>query len=52
MDEHPNLKRWFESIGERPAVQRAIKVLADLRKAVMDDNDKETLFGATQYAKR
>lgn len=52
MDEHPNLKRWFESIGERPAVQRAIKVLADLRKPVMDDRDKETLFGATQYAKR
>jgi len=52
MDEHPHLKRWFESIGERPAVQRGIKVLADLRKPVMDDKDKETLFGATQYAKR
>ncbi len=52
MDEHPHLKRWFESIGERPAVQRGIKVLADLRKPVMDDRDKETLFGATQYAKR
>ena len=52
MDEHPHLKRWFESVGERPAVQRGIKVLADLRKPVMDDQDKETLFGATQYAKR
>ncbi len=52
MDEHPHLKRWFESVGERPAVQRGIKVLADLRKPVMDDKDKETLFGATQYAKR
>ena len=52
MDEHPHLKRWFENVGERPAVQRGIKVLADLRKPVMDDRDKETLFGATQYAKR
>ena len=52
MDDFPNLKRWFDSIGERPAVQRGIKVLADLRKPVMDDNDKETLFGATQFAKR
>ena len=52
MDEHPHLKRWFENVGERPAVQRGIKVLADLRKPVMDDKDKETLFGATQYAKR
>ena len=52
MDDFPNLKRWFDSIGERPAVQRGIKVLADLRKPVMDENDKETLFGATQFAKR
>ena len=52
MDDFPNLKRWFDSIGERPAVQRGIKVLADLRKPVMDDNDKETLFGATQFTKR
>ena len=52
MDDFPNLMRWFGSIGERPAVQRGIKVLADLRKPVMDDNDKETLFGATQFAKR
>ncbi len=52
MDDFPHLKRWFDGIAERPAVQRGIKVLADLRKPVMDDNDKETLFGATQFAKR
>jgi len=29
---HPNVRRWFESIGSRPAVIRGCAVLADLRK--------------------
>jgi GST-like protein len=52
MEDHPHLKRWFEEIGKRPAVERGVKVLADLRKPVMDAKAKEILFGATQYAKR
>jgi GST-like protein len=32
-------------------VQRGIKVLADRRRPQMSERDKETLFGATQYAK-
>ena len=48
----PNVKRWFDSIDARPAVQRGVKVLADLRKPVMDDQAKEVLFGATQFQKR
>ena len=48
----PNVKRWFDSIDARPAVQRGVKVLADLRKPVMDDKAKEVLFGATQFKKR
>ena len=48
----PNVKRWFDSIDARPAVQRGVKVLADLRKPVMDDKAKEVLFGATQFQKR
>ena len=52
MDDHPHLKRWFEAIGERPAVQRGAVMLADLRKPAFDDKAKEILFGATQYKKR
>jgi GSH-dependent disulfide-bond oxidoreductase len=52
LDDFPNFKRWFQLIEARPAVQRGIKVLADLRPAAFDDKAKETLFGATQYAKR
>jgi len=50
--EYPHVKKWFDGIAARPAVQRGLKVLADLRKPVMDDKAKEMLFGATQYQKR
>jgi GSH-dependent disulfide-bond oxidoreductase len=52
MDEFPQLKRWFDTIAERPAVQRGVKVLADLRKPITDDKAREVLFGATQYQRR
>lgn len=49
--EFPTLKAWFERIGERPAVQRGVQVLADLRKAPHTAAEKEVLFGKTQYKK-
>ena len=52
LEEYPHLKRWFDAVSERPAVQRGVKVLADLRKPVTDDKAREILFGATQYARR
>ena len=52
LDHFPHVKRWFEAIGARPAVQRGVTVLADLRKPAFDDKAKEILFGATQYQKR
>jgi GST-like protein len=52
LDRFPSVKRWFETIGERPAVKRAVTVLADRRKPIVDQKARETLFGATQYAKR
>ena len=49
---YPHVKKWSDGIAARPAVQRGLAVLADLRKPVMDDKAKEMLFGATQYQKR
>lgn len=47
----PHLKGWFDEIGARPAVQRGVEVLSNLRKPLVDDKSRETLFGATQYRK-
>ncbi|MEY2659382.1 MAG: hypothetical protein RLZZ123_554 [Pseudomonadota bacterium] len=52
MDEYPHLKKWFDAIAARPAVQRAVQVLTDLRKPITDDKAREVLFGSTQYQKR
>ena len=50
--DYPHLSKWFRAIEERPAVQRGVKVLADLRKPISDDKAREILFGSTQYQRR
>jgi GST-like protein len=50
--DYPHLKAWFDLISARPAVQRGVQVLADLRKPLQDDKAKEVLFGSGQYKKR
>ena len=53
IDDYPHVKRWRDRIAERPAVKRALEVLKDARRAgEMSKEQKEVLFGATQYAKR
>ncbi len=47
----PHFSRWFDEIAARPAVQRGVLVLADLRKPVHDAKAREILFGAGQYRK-
>lgn len=48
----PRLQAWFDQIATRPAVQRGVKVLADLRRPITDDQSRAVLFGKQQYEKR
>jgi len=51
--DYPHLKKWFDLIAARPAVQRGLEVLANLRKPIQDDpKANEVLFGSTQYKSR
>lgn len=50
--DYPHAKHWFDEIAARPAVQRGLAVLADLRKPLTDDKARNVLFGAAQYQKR
>lgn len=53
LEDYPGLERWWHTMEERPAVQRALKVLAEhQRTATPTDEAWETLFGAAQFAKR
>jgi GST-like protein len=52
LSDYPHLKAWFDKIAARPAVQRGVKVLADLRRPITGDKEREVLFGKTQYERR
>ncbi len=47
--EFPHLKGWFDEIAARPAVQRGVEVLADLRRPLTDDRSRSFLFGQDQH---
>jgi len=53
LEDFPNLKRWYEAIEARSAVQKGMAVMAN--GPALQPNDKETfsiLFGAQQYERR
>jgi GSH-dependent disulfide-bond oxidoreductase len=52
LSDFPHLEAWFNKIAERPAVQRGVKVLADMRRPITGDKEREVLFGKTQYERR
>ena len=53
--EYPNVKRWFDEIGARPAVQRGLQVLAEVQaanQAAHTDKSWEIMFGKVQFQQR
>jgi GST-like protein len=53
IDTFPNVKRWIERLGARPAVERGMAVLSDTRRrGPIDEKTREMFFGKSQYEKR
>ena len=51
--DYPSVLRWHDAIAARPAVVRGVAVLAESqRKGPISDAERETMFGATQFAIR
>jgi GST-like protein len=50
LEDFPNLERWWREMVERPAVQRALMVLAEHQSAVAPTGEAwNNLFGAGQF---
>ena len=53
LDDYPNVRRWFDAVAARPAVQRGLEVLADRRRTgPVSEREREVMFGALQYQRR
>jgi len=51
----PNVQRWMDAIGARPAVQAGLKLLEEFKRPAgqtMTDQERENMFGKKQYAAR
>jgi GST-like protein len=53
LDDFPNVKRWFEAIDARPAVQKGLELLKDKRQdGPISQQAHEMMFGSSQYQAR
>jgi GST-like protein len=55
IEEFPQVKRWLAAIEARPAVQKGLQLLAEVRRPptqTMSDDERQILFGDKQYQKR
>ncbi len=53
IEQYANVKRWFDGIAARPAVQRALEVLKDARKpGPLTPEQRANYFGDKQYGRR
>ena len=54
LEYYPHLKRWYDAMSERRAVQRGLAILQEESRTPqqMDQKAKDLLFGAGQFEKR
>jgi GST-like protein len=52
-NDYAGVKRWYDEMAARPAVQRGLAVLTDQqRDRQITDTERENMFGNTQFAAR
>ena len=53
LGEFPAVRRWYDEIEARPAVQRGVKVLTEARdQSAITNAEREVYFGKTQFQAR
>jgi GSH-dependent disulfide-bond oxidoreductase len=51
--EYPNVRRWFDAINTRPAVQKGLELLKEhQRTGPLDEKARQNMFGAAQFQRR